>query len=113
MVTPTTAIYAYCLSLSLHDALPICFPRDASHLAPRSPPRLERRPPALPAGPGTDRLRSPASRVRRRAARPGHRRSIGGFRLRSEEHTSELQSLMSISYAVFCLKHTNKKEHQL
>src|SRR3546814_9618290 len=27
---------------------------------------------------------------------------------RSEEHTSELQSLMSISYAVFCLK-TNKK----
>src|SRR3546814_8616653 len=26
------------------------------------------------------------------------------FRARSEEHTSELQSLMSISYAVFCLK---------
>src|SRR3546814_7201141 len=30
----------------------------------------------------------------------------GGQRLRSEEHTSELQSLMRISYAVFCL--TNK-----
>src|SRR3546814_9761663 len=29
--------------------------------------------------------------------------------LRSEEHTSELQSLMRISYAVFCLK---KKKHQ-
>src|SRR3546814_2240875 len=28
---------------------------------------------------------------------------------RSEEHTSELQSLMRISYAVFCLK--NKKKH--
>src|SRR3546814_3160333 len=28
----------------------------------------------------------------------------GGYRLRSEEHTSELQSLMRISYAVFCLK---------
>src|SRR3546814_1064236 len=27
---------------------------------------------------------------------------------RSEEHTSELQSLMRISYAVFCLKTTNK-----
>src|SRR3546814_5515850 len=27
-----------------------------------------------------------------------------GFRVRSEEHTSELQSLMRISYAVFCLK---------
>src|SRR3546814_3146072 len=30
---------------------------------------------------------------------------VGGQRaLRSEEHTSELQSLMRISYAVFCLK---------
>src|SRR3546814_3693659 len=28
---------------------------------------------------------------------------------RSEEHTSELQSLMSISYAVFCLKKKNNK----
>src|SRR3546814_2382583 len=28
---------------------------------------------------------------------------------RSEEHTSELQSLMRISYAVFCLKKTNTK----
>src|SRR3546814_9437522 len=28
---------------------------------------------------------------------------VGGFLLRSEEHTSELQSLMRISYAVFCL----------
>src|SRR3546814_6227922 len=29
---------------------------------------------------------------------------------RSEEHTSELQSLMRISYAVFCLKKKNKAE---
>src|SRR3546814_5173334 len=29
-----------------------------------------------------------------------------GLRLRSDEHTSELQSLMRISYAVFCLKKT-------
>src|SRR3546814_4874112 len=28
---------------------------------------------------------------------------------RSEEHTSELQSLMRISYAVFCLKKKNKR----
>src|SRR3546814_5171234 len=34
------------------------------------------------------------------------RRSID-YRLRSEEHTSELQSLMRISYAVFCLKKKN------
>src|SRR3546814_2743054 len=30
--------------------------------------------------------------------------------IRSEEHTSELQSLMRISYAVFCLKKKNKYE---
>src|SRR3546814_3571013 len=33
--------------------------------------------------------------------------SCGAFRLRSEEHTSELQSLMRSSYAVFCLKKKN------
>src|SRR3546814_8781864 len=32
---------------------------------------------------------------------------------RSEEHTSELQSLMRISYAVFCLKKKNQIETQL
>src|SRR3546814_6904342 len=31
-------------------------------------------------------------------------REVGVLRRRSEEHTSELQSLMRISYAVFCLK---------
>src|SRR3546814_9053954 len=31
---------------------------------------------------------------------------------RSEEHTSELQSLMRISYAVFCLKKKNNTLHQ-
>src|SRR3546814_1841721 len=30
---------------------------------------------------------------------------------RSEEHTSELQSLMRISYAVFCLKKKTKRQH--
>src|SRR3546814_10787792 len=33
-------------------------------------------------------------------------------RRRSEEHTSELQSLMRISYAVFCLKKKNKANKQ-
>src|SRR3546814_8939475 len=31
------------------------------------------------------------------------------WHIRSEEHTSELQSLMRISYAVFCLKKKNNK----
>src|SRR3546814_11455916 len=41
----------------------------------------------------------------------GRRRDVGADQQRagrSEEHTSELQSLMRISYAVFCLK---KKKH--
>src|SRR3546814_2867583 len=33
------------------------------------------------------------------------------YRVRSEEHTSELQSLMRISYDVFCLKKQKKAKH--
>src|SRR3546814_2195659 len=36
------------------------------------------------------------------------RQRTWGVPIRSEEHTSELQSLMRISYAVFCLKQNNK-----
>src|SRR3546814_7345530 len=41
----------------------------------------------------------------------GDAQRIAGFG-RSEEHTSELQSLMRISYAVFCLKKKKKKSKQ-
>src|SRR3546814_10775182 len=41
----------------------------------------------------------------------------GGMRqrvaIRSEEHTSELQSLMRISYAVFCLKKKNHRQYTI
>src|SRR3546814_4422497 len=49
--------------------------------------------------------------------REGESRTIGLtltvpiFSGRSEEHTSELQSLMRSSYAVFCLKKKNKRRH--
>src|SRR3546814_5832471 len=43
--------------------------------------------------------------VQRTRELPGLRQ---GLSPRSEEHTSELQSLMRISYAVFCLKKKNK-----
>src|SRR3546814_1110351 len=42
------------------------------------------------------------------ALRPG---GIDAGLRRSEEHTSELQSLMRISYAVFCLKKKKKVKH--
>src|SRR3546814_2638026 len=41
----------------------------------------------------------------------GQRRRHGAPGPRSEEHTSELQSLMRISYAVFCLKKKIKQTH--
>src|SRR3546814_1793888 len=46
--------------------------------------------------------------VARGEVMPWHRRGISAADpARSEEHTSELQSLMRISYAVFCLKKKN------
>src|SRR3546814_3481995 len=50
---------------------------------------------------GAERSEQPAARRRTRAAALG----------RSEEHTSELQSLMRISYAVFCLKKKKKTQY--
>src|SRR3546814_3180798 len=48
------------------------------------------------------------------AAGPGKSQGTAGSRIRhpfrSEEHTSELQSLMRISYAVFCLKKKKKND---
>src|SRR3546814_6547040 len=72
-------------------------------------PRLPRLRPRLPGA------RASAARTDLRGARAasGSRRSPHAFHHalvgRSEEHTSELQSLMRISYAVFCLKTKNKK----
>src|SRR3546814_1838977 len=42
----------------------------------------------------------------------GIQSSDGGEAVRSEEHTSELQSLMRISYAVFCLKKKKKRKQK-
>src|SRR3546814_5159630 len=60
-------------------------------------------------------LRSLRWLVAMQTAPEGHFRPVGshGFLMtsrnsRSEEHTSELQSLMRISYAVFCLKKKKK-----
>src|SRR3546814_5662459 len=50
-------------------------------------------------------LAGPSNLVRQVAAMPDW------WTWRSEEHTSELQSLMRISYAVFCLKKKTKTTH--
>src|SRR3546814_9377172 len=84
----------------------------------RRPPRSTRTDTLFPY---TTLCRSGHPRCPRADPRPrdhGHRcvlsvpRPLEGVRVlelaRSEEHTSELQSLMRISYAVFCLKKKNK-----
>src|SRR3546814_3540099 len=53
-------------------------------------------------------LSRPQDRGRRRKRGSGRGRRGAGAAGRSEEHTSELQSLMRISYAVFCLKKNTK-----
>src|SRR3546814_3961785 len=76
---------------------------DRQHQA--APARVLR--PAAQGGPGGQARGSVPRAGRRRAALlPGHARwlATGHLLRRSEEHTSELQSLMRISYAVFCLK---------
>src|SRR3546814_2751238 len=52
---------------------------------------------------------SPAATASLRSSPPTTTRCAD--RSRSEEHTSELQSLMRISYAVFCLKKKKQKTH--
>src|SRR3546814_9200472 len=68
------------------------------------------------------RIEDPDVREARAPAREGNERVgierqplVGeqvGERARSEEHTSELQSLMRISYAVFCLEKKKQQEKQ-
>src|SRR3546814_10547902 len=66
-------------------------------------------PPVHPYGPG--RPARPAETRRGSRSRPGARDGTGSP-ARSEEHTSELQSLIRTSSAVFCLtKKNNKTEH--
>src|SRR3546814_4641631 len=62
---------------------------------------------------GTDRCGAGArSGLRRSPPRPAWRPSGRRDTWRSEEHTSELQSLMRTSYAVFCLKKKNNNSRQ-
>src|SRR3546814_3607057 len=76
--------------------------RPAPAPCPRDP-RTRSRPPCGSSPNGQDRVRAwGAQRLEPRCRASGRR---------SEEHTSELQSLMRISYAVFCLKKKNTKTY--
>src|SRR3546814_3477035 len=114
----TTCIYTYCPARSLHAALPIFF------IIPDLAPACHFTPPPLGAparhrspcsasfrvsGPAPFRRARQPKGLARGMDHPRHRRLHRNL-LRSEENTSELQSLMRISYAVLCLK---KKKNSL
>src|SRR3546814_9617611 len=103
--TATTVIYTYCHTLSLHDALPICAIGAVLWFVVASDRRSMRAAPLS----ALRHLRSATPIIRCSAAFSAfasirHRQRRASLNRRSEEHTSELQSLMRISYAVFCLK---------
>src|SRR3546814_3512734 len=86
---------------------------------PRGPPhrgiarqRSRRRRRGAPVDASARRLTEPLAFLHTRHAglvpASNHPQSVALEARRSEEHTSELQSLMRISYAVFCLKKKNK-----
>src|SRR3546814_21119755 len=97
---PTPEISTDVHPLSLLDALPISTTAPSSREGASPNSTTATRPPSpratsscrtAPATPG--------------ATAPPHPQSCSSFSsVRSEEHTSELQSLMRLSYAVFCLK---------
>src|SRR3546814_1734409 len=104
----TTEIYTYGHTLSLHDALPISEIWVSRSGNPRR--KLAHTWELARAAGGLVGINTghPNALVEEAIARdaipelagyPARRREV-----RSEEHTSELQSLMRISYAVFCLK---------
>src|SRR3546814_4153490 len=130
--TATTEIYTYGHTLSLHDALPICRAaqhaafrdaaegrhrkRDAARAAHRVAAIKRKGECGLVLGKAGSEIGEPAfiqrcrhpehELIAKRLDRGGHQciDRTGVRQIRSEEHTSELQSLMRISYAVFCLK---------
>src|SRR3546814_5642569 len=88
--TATTEIYTYCHTLSLHDALPISPAAEPAPIA------------------QADVVEASTEPAQPRFFPPGRAQAPAiALVQRSEEHTSELQSLMRISYAVFCLKKKN------
>src|SRR3546814_4302413 len=105
--TEPSEIYTYLHSLSLHDPLPICSGSGAAANSGANSPS------ASTAGvDGQSASISAGTSGLRGAGCGGALRTstgvLAGSALgRSEEHTSELQSLMRITYAVFCLKKKN------
>src|SRR3546814_2339861 len=97
----TTLFRSFALRIAVAVNLSIDAPRRP--ISPNVPPQMPPRLAGCSGTPGT-------ILAQKNPLLCGFRVNLGaswdGLKLRSEEHTSELQSLMRISYAVFCLKKT-------
>src|SRR3546814_10850130 len=102
MDTPPTEIYPYCHTLSLHDALPISRGNGTTVVRLRHGASLNDFADKIDANPAA--LVTVLFHLGEMATATQSLDEDTFGTLRSEEHTSELQSLMRISYAVFCLK---------
>src|SRR3546814_5564644 len=60
---------------------------------------------------GIDEMKRRTFRLGRQSVHETSPEDVRIYGSRSEEHTSELQSLMRISYAVFCLKKKIRQQH--
>src|SRR3546814_16742447 len=105
--TATTETYTYGHTHPLPDALPISVTLEAPPNCRRPP--MDRAKCLRPPPPSRSTHRRAPTPSASRAGRNKADRALHGP-ARSEEHTSELKSLMRISYAVFCLN-KNKKQH--
>src|SRR3546814_8100444 len=111
----------FCIQVCIIHVLCLtCFCSSIFFLMIRRPPRSTRTDTLFPY---TTLFRSPLASLARLEGQEGlvleavehvdrARRLRGALGRRSEEHTSELQSLMRISYAVFCLKKKKNKYKQ-
>src|SRR3546814_990237 len=106
--TRTDTLFPYTTPFRSHGGLGLCRPADpvGAGGADRHDPRRDQ----FVLGRGTRGAAGQGHRngAGRRAARADH-----DVDARSEEHTSELQSLMRISYAVFCWKKKKTNLHNL
>src|SRR3546814_10563223 len=121
MYTSTTELYTYLHTLSLHGALPIeagdiadveagGWRLHREHSLHRWHQGLRVDDADLLGGKGRRQSHDAlCCRPVRRQGHPNQRCCPGDHRNRSEEHTSELQSLMRISYDDFCLQKKNMK----
>src|SRR3546814_7535929 len=111
MQPATTENSTYFHTRSRHDALPISLP-SASLMEGADDDHTSHHP-CGSAGGGLRRIGEAGGLPEQRGRQPLRQDRIArpsrpAPAIRSEEHTSELQSLMRISYAVFCLKKKNK-----